>query len=86
MPVNWLLFFVFWIGGSFAVSKYASSKGLNTLPYFIASIVASPVVGFLAAAAAQPTSAAAHVKKCPECAESVLSDARKCRFCGYIFP
>jgi hypothetical protein len=90
MPVTWLLFFVFWIGGSFAVSKYASSKGLNslnTLPYFIASIIASPVVGFLAAAAAQPTPAiTAHVKKCPECAESVLADARKCRFCGYIFP
>jgi hypothetical protein len=89
LPVNWLLIFVFWIGGSFAVSKYASSKGLNTFPYFIASIVASPLVGFLAAAAAQPTPGAAitsHVKKCPECAESVLADARKCRFCGYIFP
>jgi hypothetical protein len=24
-------------------------------------------------------------KKCPDCAELVLIDARKCRFCGYQF-
>jgi hypothetical protein len=24
-------------------------------------------------------------KKCPECAESVKMDARKCRFCGFRF-
>lgn len=27
----------------------------------------------------------AKTKKCPDCAESVLADARKCRFCGYEF-
>ena len=25
------------------------------------------------------------LKKCPDCAEQVLADARKCRFCGFIF-
>jgi hypothetical protein len=45
-----------WIGGSFLVSSYASNKGLNSLPFFLASLFFSPAVGFIAAAAAQPKS------------------------------
>lgn len=50
----WLTILVLWLGGALLVSNYASGKGLNSFPYFAASILASPVVGFLAAAAAQP--------------------------------
>ena len=32
----------------------------------------------------QPVTQASQ-KKCPDCAEMVLAEARKCRFCGYEF-
>lgn len=35
--------------------------------------------------AALPTSLPGAQKKCPDCAEMVLADARKCRFCGHEF-
>jgi len=32
-----------------------------------------------------PALAASVQKKCPDCAEMVLADAKKCRFCGHDF-
>jgi hypothetical protein len=36
-------------------------------------------------APAPPPLATSAQKKCPDCAEMVLADARKCRFCGHEF-
>jgi hypothetical protein len=35
--------------------------------------------------AATPDAPAPEVKKCPDCAEMVLAEARKCKHCGYRF-
>jgi hypothetical protein len=87
-PASVLIVIAVWLIGSIMVSGYASNKGLNSFPYFIASIFLSPAIGFIAAAAAQPKPPDAPIvpiKKCPDCAEMVLADARKCRFCGLVF-
>ena len=48
---------------------------------------AAPTQGRPSPTAPQPTSgSAAATKKCPDCAELVLAEARICRFCRHEFP
>ena len=82
--VGWILF-------SFVAGAIAGSKGRSGAGYFFLSLLLSPLIGIILAAAMpainQQTAAITvptpetHVK-CPDCRELVLADARKCKHCG----
>jgi hypothetical protein len=80
-----------WLGLSVVAGIVAASKGRSGFGYFLLSLVLSPLIGLLlaallprvGAAQAQP---AEPTRKCPECAETVLLAAKKCKHCGAELP
>jgi hypothetical protein len=71
-----LNFFLGWtLVGWVVALVWAMSKDANVVPQ--PAPVAMNTTPALSPRAAQ--------KKCPDCAEMILADARKCRFCGHEF-
>lgn len=77
--------FIGWIVFSFVAAAIAGAKNRSTGGYFLLSLVLSPLVGIILAAALPKLelgpSPQTHVR-CPDCREFVLNEARKCKHCG----
>lgn len=82
--------FIFWLAFSFVAGIIASNKGRSGLGFFLLSILLSPILGILFALVAksniqfngQPAPTPETHRKCPDCRELVLNDARVCKHCG----
>jgi hypothetical protein len=82
----------FWIPLAVVVGIWASNRGRSGFGWFVLAFFFSPLLAalFLAvmsnlAAEKEAQKAAADMKVCPRCAESVKSQALVCRFCGFEF-
>jgi len=80
------MWFVIWVGLAILISYYYKQKGLNSVPGFLLSLFASPVIAFIVGMLLSPDSKVLEkLKKCPQCAEFVKPEAKICRFCNYEF-
>lgn len=74
-----------WIVLSFVVAVVANARDKSGVGYFFISLVLSPLIGLILAVAipkATPTPTVTTHRKCPDCAELVLNEARVCKHCG----
>lgn len=82
---------IFWLILSGLVGWFASTKGRSGFGFFILSLLISPILVFIVAllvkdqTSPQPKLTNENSKICPQCAESVRSQAKICRFCKYSF-
>src|SRR5688572_13922941 len=84
-------FFLFWLLFAIVVGVVASSRGRSGFGWFLLAVVISPLlaivlVALLPSLSTTPATFGAptpdtHVR-CPDCAELVLNQARKCKHCG----
>jgi hypothetical protein len=82
-----------WIVLSILAGVYAGRKGRSSGGYCLLALILSPILVFVLLLILPPIGKVVEqraveegeLKKCPECAELVKAEAKKCRFCGYEF-
>jgi len=84
---------VFWFVMAGVVAIIANSKGYDSGSWFLYGLLIWPIA--LVHILTKPTDTriaerqavqSAGMKKCLDCAELVKAEARKCRYCGHVFP
>ena len=85
---------VTWLGLSIAAGCIAKNKGRSGAGSAFLALFLSPLIGLIAALAAQPNAAEIEMRqlkssanrKCPFCAEVIKAEAKVCRQCGREVP
>jgi uncharacterized membrane protein len=82
---------IFWVLCGAIAAAIASSKGGSGVAAFFVGLLLGPI-GIVIACfmgdsqrRAEMDAAQGSRKKCPQCAEYVMAEARVCRFCGHNF-
>ncbi len=81
---------IVWIMLAVLVGAYANNKGRSGIGLFFASLIFSPIIGFIIAFILSPNEkkieasslASGEIKKCPMCAELVRNEASICKHCS----
>lgn len=76
----------FWFVFSLFAGAIAHNKRRSGIGFFLLAVVLSPFVGIIAALIASPGAPdRSGQKKCPQCAEWVMRQAKVCKHCGTQF-